>query len=95
MKSIESFLKQSPLYPALILESYFSEKKRRYLANITKYIVFSLPIIIILVAIFVNTQDSRIADEIDFLVRKLIGFGLVSLSIFLIMQIFEMYFASI
>lgn len=95
MTKIEGFLKKSPIYPALILENYFSPQKRLHLSNITKYIIFSLPIIIILTIIFTDYGVSGSGPGSDLLIRKLLGIGLLSLSIHLIMYLFEAYFASI
>ena len=94
MNQIETFLKKSPLYPTLVLEKIFYEKRRRILTNITKYIVLILPIIIILSALFIDSSNSKIQTEIDFIVRKLIGIAILSLGLFLTLRTFEAYFAS-
>jgi ATP-dependent Clp protease ATP-binding subunit ClpC len=95
MTKIESFLKKSPLYPALLLEKNFSAKKRRLLIQITKYSLFSIPIIIILSIIFGNYGISAPDDNIDFLIRKIIGLTMFFFGLYTLMQMFEAYFASI
>jgi ATP-dependent Clp protease ATP-binding subunit ClpC len=95
MTKIESFLKKSPLYPALLLEKNFSAKKRRLLIQITKYSLFSIPIIIILSIIFGNYGISAPDDNIDFLIRKIIGLTMFLFGLYTLMQMFEAYFASI
>lgn len=95
MTKIESFLKRSPLYPALVLENYFSYKKRRLLINTTKYLVFSIPLIIICTIIIGNYNPSFQNTLSDTLITKLIGLTLLSLSFHLLMQMFEAYFSSI
>lgn len=95
MSKIEDFLKRSPIYPALILEGYFSGRKRLLVINITKYVIFTLPVIIVLTIIFADygIQNSNIWA--DLIVRKLIGVGILAISLYLIMHLFEAYFASV
>ena len=95
MVKIESFLKRSPLYPALVLESYFSAKKRRLFIKITKYLLFSIPIIIIVSVIFGDISISSSGGIVDLLIRKLTGITMICFGIFTLMHIFEAYFASI
>lgn len=94
MTKIESFLKQDPLYPALMLEGYFSAKKRRILMKITQYLFYLIPIIIILSVIF-NNSASGPNLIVNFLIGKLIGLIIFFLGIYILMQMFEAYFASI
>jgi len=92
---IATFLKKDPLYPALVLESYFSVKKRRFIINTTKYLLFLIPIVTILGIIFSNyiITDGNIL--IDLVVNKLVGLMLVLIGVYLLMQMFEAYFCSI
>ncbi len=94
MTRTEEFLKKSNLYPALILESYFSAKKRRFLIKITKYLLLSIPVIIILSIIFGNYGVSGPSATADFIIQKLIGLAFLTISFYLLMQMFETYFAS-
>lgn len=91
MTNIESLLKRSSLYPALILENYFSATKRRQVIKITKYLLSSIPIIIIISVIFNSTGSNEI---INFVTNKLGGLTLFFLGIFILMNMFEAYFAS-
>lgn len=95
MSKIQDYLKKSPIYPVLILEGYFSSDKRRLLIKITKYIVLSIPIIIILSIILINYGVSTPVDKADYLIRKLLGLGLLSLSIYSLMRMLEAYFSSV
>ncbi len=95
MTKIELLLKKSPIYSAIMMEKYFSVKKRDILMNITKYSLFLIPIIIILNIIFTNYDQSSSAKSADFLIEKLLGLTLLSLGIYILMNIFEFYFASI
>jgi ATP-dependent Clp protease ATP-binding subunit ClpC len=95
MSNIELFLKKSPLYPALALGGYFSAKKRRLIINITKYSLFLIPIIIILSIIFnsYGLNDTNVLADI--VIQKLIGLAMVLIGIYILMHLFEAYFASI
>jgi len=94
MTKIETFLKTSSLYHALMLESYFSVKKRQFLIKVSKNLLLSIPIIIILSIIFNNQLTSQ-TKIVNFLIEKLFGFTLFSLGLFCLMQMFETYFASV
>lgn len=94
MSSIQRLLKQSPLYPALLLETYFDSKNRNFLIQATKYFIFSLPFIIILAVIFGDYNPETAGKSANFLIEKVIGFGLLSFALFLTMVTFEAYFAS-
>jgi ATP-dependent Clp protease ATP-binding subunit ClpC len=94
MSKIESFLKKSKIYSALVLEGGFSEKKRSLIIKVTKNILLTLPIVVILSIIFEN-YNVKIPDDVaDLLIRKLFGLGIFSLGVYLIMYVFELYFAS-
>jgi len=95
MTRTETLLKNSPIYSALALEGYFSAKKRRLTINITKYLLFSIPIIIILSIIFSDYGAAKSNIIADILITKLLGLTLISISIYLLMHMFEAYFASI
>ena len=95
MTKIETFLRKSPLYSALVLENYFNAQKRRLLINITKYLLYAIPIIVILSLVFGNFNPTNQNNLIDFLTRKLIGLAMLSFSLYLLMHMFEAYFASI
>ncbi len=95
MSKTEIFLKKSPIYYALSLEAHFSAKKRRQVINITKYVLYSIPIVIILSIIFSNYINPVSNDIPDILISKLIGIAMVFTSIYLLMNVFEMYFASV
>jgi ATP-dependent Clp protease ATP-binding subunit ClpC len=94
MTNIESLLKKSPLYPALVLEGKFSNKKRLFVLKVTKYLLFSIPIIIILSIIFSSNLPTSSLST-DLIIRKLLGITLLSFCLYLIMRMFEAYFASI
>lgn len=94
MLKIESFLKKNPIYPALILESYFNNRKRRFFINIAKYTLILIPVTII-ISIFIDNYDLTVSGGLaDFLIRKSLGLALISLSIYIVMYLFEAYFAS-
>jgi ATP-dependent Clp protease ATP-binding subunit ClpC len=95
MTKIELFFKKSPLYPAIMLEKKFSPKKRRIIRRTIKYLLFSIPIIIILSIIFSNYVISGPDENVDFLIRKLLGLTLFFLGIYILMEMFEAYFASV
>lgn len=95
MTKIESFLRKSHLYSALVLESYFSAKKRRFLIKITKYILLLILLIIILAVVFSNSDGSEQNITANIIIQKLIGLVFLSIGFYLIMQMFETYFASI
>ncbi len=95
MTKIESFLKKSSIYPALILESFFSNKKRKWLIKITKYLFLSIPIFII-IGIGMNKYsalDSNYISEVWG--QKLIGLIFLSTGLYILMQMMETYFASV
>jgi ATP-dependent Clp protease ATP-binding subunit ClpC len=95
MSKIESFLKKSPLYSALILEGYFSEKKRGITIKVTKYLLF-LILAVIVVSVFLNNSDQVASNEIiSLVVKKLLGLALISMAVYSLMHMFESYFASI
>ena len=95
MTKTELFLKKSPLYPALVLENYFSNKKRRLLIRVTKYLIYSIPIIIILTVFFGNINLTSPNNIFDLIIEKLIGIVMVCLGGYILMQMFEAYFGSI
>lgn len=95
MTHIESFLKKSPLYPALVLENYFSNTKRNLIIRITKYILFSIPVIIVLSLIFIDMENTGTDGLTDIVLTKLLGLSLILAGIFILMHMFEAYFASI
>ncbi len=95
MSKIETFLKSSPLYPALLLEDLFYVRRRRLISRISKYLLLSLPIIIIISMILDNYGLATSPETADLLLGKLVGLMLILVSIFGLMQMFEAYFASI
>ena len=95
MTKIESLLKKSPIYPALILESYFSANKRRFLIKLTGYLLLSIPVVIIVSVIYSNYAGPSLNTEVNFIIKKLVGLTLLSAFLFAVMQMFEFYFASI
>jgi len=95
MTKTESFLKKSHLYSALVLEGFFSAKKIRIIIRFTRYLLISIPIIIILSIIFSNYSIPNPSSVVDFLIRKLIGLMLVSFGLYILMHMFDAYFASI
>ncbi len=95
MTKTEALLKKNHIYSAIILEGYFSFKKRHLLINTAKYLLFSLPIIIILSIILGNYGITSPGITADFLIIKLIGLALLAIGIYTLMQMFEAYFASI
>lgn len=96
MANIKNLLKSSPLYGAIILEDYFYTTKRRLIIKIAKYLIISIPVIIILWIILGNYGliDAN-SDFADFLIKKLSGIILLAIGLYGLMQIFEAYFASI
>ena len=95
MTNIGSFLRKSPLYPALMLESYFNRQKRKLLIKAAKYLLCSIPIIIILGIIFGNWNVINPNQTVNFLTSKLLGLVLITFGIYLLMHMFEAYFASV
>ena len=94
MTNTELFLKKSDLYPALILESYFSAKKRKWLIKIVKYLIYSIPVIIILSILLSGYSSFNSGKNTDFLITKMIGLDMILVSIYLLMEMFEAYFAA-
>ncbi len=94
MTKIEDFLKKSPLYPALALEKYFSASRRRIVIQIAKYLLFSIPILIILSVIFDSYGVAKPGQTANVLIDKLFGLTLITLAIYILMHAFEAYFAS-
>jgi len=95
MTKTETLLKSSRLHPALILESFFSARKRNLVIKITEYLFLLIPVIII-ISIFAganNPPDS--SGLIDLIIKKLLGLVIISISFYILMQMFETYFASI
>ena len=95
MTKIETFLKKGPLYSALALEGYFSAKKRRWLIITTKYLLLSIPLIVILSIIFGDYGVSGANETASFLINKLIALAFLSFGVYILMNMFEAYFASI
>jgi len=94
MTKTEIFLKKSPLYPVLVLEEYFSAKKRRVAIQTTKYFLLSIPLIII-GSIIIDNYGSFISGQVaNLLIEKILGLAILSLSLYIIMHCFEAYFAS-
>jgi len=95
MTKTEAFLKKSPLYSALILESFFNDKRRSLMIKITEYFLLFIPVIIILSLIFKDYGFSSKNITIDIVTGKLIGLICLSLGFYILMHLFEAYFASI
>jgi ATP-dependent Clp protease ATP-binding subunit ClpC len=95
MTKTEQILKKSPLYPALILENFFSAKRRRWLIKAAKYEFISIPVIIIIGLILDRYLISGSGEITNFLIRKITGLTILSLSLYMLMEMFEAYFASI
>ncbi len=94
MTRTEILLKKSHIYPALLLEGFFSGEKRRLIIKITKYLLISIPIIIILSLIFGSFMGPSINTLINTIILKLLGLIILSFALYLLMQAFEAYFAS-
>jgi ATP-dependent Clp protease ATP-binding subunit ClpC len=92
MTNTESFLKKSNLYPALILEGFFSSKKRGRIIKITKYLIYAIPVIIILSIIFSSYTSSDPSGSNNFLITKMIGLAMVLGGLYIMMEMFETYF---
>ncbi len=92
MSKVQNFLKKSHLYPALVLEFYFTPRKRRIIRRVTKYILLSIPVVIIFAII---TDNYGLSISTDTLLRKLIGLALLAFGLHSLMIIFGAYFASI
>lgn len=95
MTSIEILLRKSSLYPALSLEQYFSARKRQYIIKITKYLLYSIPLIIIIGIIFEAYSFSSINSSSDILLRKITGLMFMTFGLYILMHMFEAYFSSI
>ncbi|MEI6191082.1 MAG: AAA family ATPase [bacterium] len=94
MTNIELFLKKSNLYPALILENLFSSKKRERLIKITKYLLYAIPVIIVLSIIFSSYTSSDPSGSNNFLIIKMIGLAMILGGIYIMMEMFEAYFSA-
>ena len=94
MTNIESFLKKSDLYPALVLESCFSVKKRTRLIKITKYLLIFIPVVIIISVIFSGYNSFDLSKNTNFLIIRMIGLAMILSGIYILMEMFEAYFAS-
>lgn len=95
MTKTELFLKNSHLYPAMIMESYFSTKKRRFLIKITEYLILTIPLTIILSIILGAYTTSGPGTITDNIINKLFGLTMLSFGLYILMNMFEAYFASI
>ena len=94
MTKTEIFLKKSNLYPALILEGFFSSKKRGRIIKTTKYLLYAIPVIIILSIIFSSYTSADPNGSNNFLIIKMIGLAMILGGIYLMMETFEAYFAA-
>ncbi|MFA7252628.1 MAG: AAA family ATPase [Candidatus Paceibacterota bacterium] len=95
MRKIENFIKKSPLYPALVLEGYFSPQKRNVVIQITKYFLLSLPLLIIVSVILESYGVIAFGLIADLVIEKILGLVLISAGLYIAMHCFEAYFASI
>jgi ATP-dependent Clp protease ATP-binding subunit ClpC len=95
MSKTETFLKSSGLYPAILLEHFFYVKRRLFLIKVSKYLLLSLPIIIIISIILSGYGFTMSNESANLLLYKLSGLILILISIFCLMQMFEAYFTSI
>ncbi len=95
MTKTEIFVKKSSLYSALVLENFFSGKKRRWVMRVTKYLIISIPVVIILSIIFGGQDITNTGELGNVLIRKLIGLISISLGLYVLMRMFEAYFSSI
>ena len=94
MTNIDSLLKKSPLYPALALEGYFSAKKRRYMIKMAKYSLLAVIVLAVLSVFFGKYNLFNSSVHLDFIVRKLFGLALLFGGIYVLMHMFEAYFAA-
>lgn len=94
MIEIDTFLKSSNLYPVISLESKFSARKRRLVMSITKYLVYSLPILILLSTLFIDATDTVSINTANAIITKILGVLAIALSIYILMHMGEAYFAS-
>lgn len=95
MTKTEAFLKKSPLYSALMLESFFNSKRRKLMVKITEYFLLFIPAIIILSLIFGDYGLSSKNITVDIITHKMLGLICLSFGFYILMYMFEAYFASI
>ncbi len=95
MTRTEILLRKSSLYPALNLENKFNAKKRGFIVKLSGYALLAIPVIIILAIIFSDYGVEGSNQGADFLIQKLLGLTLFSLGVYILMQMFEAYFASV
>lgn len=95
MSKTETFLKKSPIYQALILEGYFSSKKRDFLMKATETTILLIPIIIILCILLNDYGIFASTKTINIITNKMTGIIMLFLGIYILMHMFEAYFASV
>jgi ATP-dependent Clp protease ATP-binding subunit ClpC len=92
---IKNYLKQSPLYDVLVVNSFVSIKKRLLIKKISGNILFYTLVIMVLYYLIKDTSKFRIYhDTADFLVPRLIGLFILNVGIFGIAKLIDIYLSS-
>ena len=96
MSKIEIFYRKSPLYPALALETKFSLSRRNIIIKITEWIIW-----LVILAMVLLTFSNKITfvlehrGAISFIMVRLYGLFWISVSLYILMHLFEAYFSSV
>ncbi|OJI07677.1 hypothetical protein BK005_01805 [bacterium CG10_37_50] len=95
MSELKNQIKQSCLYPVLLLDDLITERFRRLLLHLLRYIIFIL--VLIFVVYQVSTYWSPVAGFWLFLIQiknKILGLLFINLSLFGIVYLLELYFSA-
>jgi len=92
---IKNYLKQSPLYDVLVVNSFVSIKRRILLKKISGNIIFYTLVIMVLYYLIKDTSKFKIYHDLaDFLVPRLIGLFILNVGIFGIAKLIDLYLSS-
>ena len=92
---IKNYLKQSPLYDVLVVNSFVSVKRRLLLKKISGNIIFYTLVIMILYYLIKDTSKFGIYHDLaDFFVPRLIGLFILNIGIFGITKLVDIYLSS-
>ncbi len=90
-----NFLKQSRIYPILVLENWLSETKRQRLLRLFRWLIVFLGLLIVVYLIAGRISGGSSAPWLSLLGEKMFGLLLVALAGFLAIFSLEAYFTSV
>lgn len=92
---VRSYLKQSPLYNVIIVNSLVSTKTRKRIALVTETIIFSTILIMVVYYLVKDLPKFLVYQEsANFIVPKLIGLLFISIGIHLYTKLLDLYISS-